>query len=64
MAMMLDLERLDGQASYRIDGLGPGQWQLVWQDGGEAAVHSPAVRALVRLDRLTEVGPGHLHLII
>jgi hypothetical protein len=58
---VLDPKALDATVRYRIDGL-PGQWRCLWADGSEAVFHRGPVKALVAVDSLVEVGPGHLHL--
>jgi hypothetical protein len=56
---VLDPKGLDATVRYHIDGL-PGQWRCLWADRSEAVFTSGPIKALVAVDRLTEVGPGHL----
>jgi hypothetical protein len=59
---MLDPKGLDSTVRYRIDGL-PGWWRCVWADRAEAVFTSGPVKALVSVEHLTEIGPGHLQVI-
>jgi hypothetical protein len=59
---VMDPKDLDSTIRYRIDGLGPGPWRCVWANRAEIVFTDPAggIRALMSLDRLAEIGPGHL----
>ena len=59
---VIDPKVLDSAVPYRIDGMEPGPWRCVWANRGEIVFTDAAggIRALIDLDRLAEVGPGHL----
>ena len=56
---MIDSTHLDAGVDYTIDGL-PGRWRCLWADRSEVVFTQRRIRALMPLDDLAEIGPGHL----